>query len=68
MQSKIVQTGSNYQLYIANPESDPKRRIQIGIRLKEGTFDPATNFVAVLIEKDMLKTIIEDLQARLEEV
>ena len=65
MKTKIVRTGGKFQLCISSPEKDPEKRIEIGIQLKGGTFDPGSNYVAVLVEDDMLRVIIRDLQARL---
>jgi len=61
----ILSTGDKYQLCISKPERDPRHRVEIGIRLKAGTFDVESNYIAVLVEDEMLRVIIRDLQSRL---
>lgn len=63
--SKILPIGNNYQLYIGAVRNQ-KTKTEIGIRLKTGTFDGKSNYVAVLVEDEMLRVIIRDLQDRLE--
>jgi len=61
-----MSTGDKYQLCISKPDKDPRHRVEIGIRLKSGTFDLDANYIAVLVEDEMLRVIIKDLQSRLE--
>ena len=68
MKTKIVQTGGKFQLCISSPDKDPKQRIEIGIMMKGGTFDPESNYVAVLVEDSLLRVIIRDLTARLNSI
>ncbi len=63
MDSVKYQTGSKYELWIKEPED---KKLEIGIRLKEGTFDSRTNYAAVLMNQTQIKLLINDLQNRLE--
>jgi hypothetical protein len=62
----LLSTGDQFQLYISSPAKDPNNRTEIGIRMKTGNFNSKSNYVAVLVEDEMLRVIIKDLTARLE--
>lgn len=61
--SKLYQTGEKYELYIGDRNGE---HVTIGIRLKEGTFDPRTNMVAVILTSDMAEEVARDILYRID--
>lgn len=64
MKNKIYQTGEKYELYIGDINDNEK--VTLGIRLKEGTFKPGTNFVAVLLDPDTAEEVARDILYRID--
>lgn len=63
----VVSTGTDYNLRIEGPSEITKGRISIGIN-RRLPFDPGTNLVAVILDRETLEKVLGDLTDRFNEM